>query len=318
MKKRKRTRFKRAATRDAALKALADLDALQSVCDRRMAAAKEAGAPKEALYHYTNETALFSILDSSQFRFTTIYQMDDTEELNFGFSVARGSFDEAGKRCKGLARQFFRSLAEDTDRKRIRELIVFYSVSFGRRDSEKQWMKYADTGRGVALGFAPAFFQPDGSDSEKPEELTHCGQVFYGLKDGQARHEKVVVDAAAVIARAQRRGWLKSKEDAVEFCHLLRVTMYTEILWNCVTTKDDTWSYQNEVRLLLLDSLKKPKLTVVNPERRPAWLFEQTAIVTHSVVSAGAWCLAAPPKVRCATSEVLVITACTKFSSIVR
>jgi hypothetical protein len=128
MKKRKRTRFKRATAQDSAVKAIAALDRLQSACDHRMAAAKDAQAPKEAVYHYTNEKALFSILDSGQFWFTSIYHMDDPEELNFGFGVARGSFDEAGRRCKGLARQFFRSLAEDADRKQIRELIAFYSV----------------------------------------------------------------------------------------------------------------------------------------------------------------------------------------------
>jgi Protein of unknown function (DUF2971) len=166
-----------------------------------------------------------------------------------------------------LARRFFHSLAEDADRKKIRELIAVYSVSFGRRDMERQWIKYADTGRGVALGLAPEFFGPDDSDSEKPEELTHCGKVFYGAKDGHLRHEGVIDDAFAVIERVQRRGWLNSAKDAATFCHLLRVTMYTEILWNSVTTKHGTWSYQNEMRLLLLDSLKKPKLLVVNPER---------------------------------------------------
>jgi hypothetical protein len=43
--------------------------------------------------------------------------------------------------------------------------------------------------------------------------------------------------------------------------------MYTEILWNCVTTKDDTWKHQNETRLLLLDSQKTPRLAVVKAER---------------------------------------------------
>jgi hypothetical protein len=122
-------------------------------------------------------------------------------------------------------------------------------------------------GGGVALGLAPEFFRPDDSDSERTEELTHCGKVFYGPKDGHVRHEGVIDDAFAVIERVQWRGWLNSAEGAATFCRLLRVTMYTEILWNSVTTKHATWSYQNEVRLLLLDSLKKPKLLIVNPER---------------------------------------------------
>jgi len=72
-----------------------------------MAEDNVANDPKDPLFHYTNETALFSTLDSKQFRFTSIYHMDDPEELNFGFLVARSSFSEAAKRSKGLARRFF-------------------------------------------------------------------------------------------------------------------------------------------------------------------------------------------------------------------
>jgi hypothetical protein len=118
--------------------------------------------------------------------------MDDPEELNFGFSVARSLFSEAAKRSKGLARRFFATLAEDGDLEKIRELIAFYSVSFGLRDVEKQWIMYADKGRGVALGLAPEFFQPvpfDDPNNPKPEEIIFYGKVCYGLEDGRAARE---------------------------------------------------------------------------------------------------------------------------------
>ena len=135
---------------DTALKATAATDRLQDAYDRRMAHANAANEPKEALFHYTNEKALFSILNSGQFWFTSIYHMDDPAELNFGFETVCGSFDKASKRCKGLARRFFQTLAQGGDRERIRELIAFYSVSFGLRDVGKQWIKYGNEGRGVA------------------------------------------------------------------------------------------------------------------------------------------------------------------------
>src|SRR5262249_26340120 len=65
-------------------KVAAAIDAFQDTCDRRMTKANEANTPREPLFHYTNEKALFSILDSNQFWFTSIYHMDDPEELNFG------------------------------------------------------------------------------------------------------------------------------------------------------------------------------------------------------------------------------------------
>jgi hypothetical protein len=84
------------------LKAAAAVDGFQNACNCRMAEANKANEPKEALFHYTNEQALFSILDSAQFWFTSIYHMDDPEELNFGFSVARDLFKEASERTKGI------------------------------------------------------------------------------------------------------------------------------------------------------------------------------------------------------------------------
>jgi hypothetical protein len=88
------------------------------------------------------------------------YHMDDPDELNFGFSVARDLFKEASEQTKGLARRFFQALAEDGDREKIWELIAFYSVSFGR-DVDQQWMDYADQGRGVALGRSVCDAAPD-------------------------------------------------------------------------------------------------------------------------------------------------------------
>src|SRR5262249_36133262 len=216
------------------------------------------------------EAALAAILDSGQFWFTSIYHMDDTEELKFGFNVASDLFREEGEQSSGLARAFCRELGGDNERDKIRQLIEFYSVSFGLRDVAKQWTKYADEGRGVALGFAPEFFTPapfEDPDNPKPEEMIFYGKVNYGLTDSRARHRKVMDAALAVIEQVQRRKWLRSGEEAATFCRHLAASMYTEVLWNCVTTKDDSWSYQNELRLLARNFLKNPKLPIVNPER---------------------------------------------------
>jgi hypothetical protein len=39
--------------------------------------------------------------------------------------------------------------------------------------------------------------------------------------------------------------------------------MYTEVLWNCITTKDSKWSHQHEMRLLALNFVKSPRLPIV-------------------------------------------------------
>jgi len=251
---------------------VAALDRFQNACDRRMAEANAANEPRQPLFHYTREEALFSILDSGIFWFTSIYHMDDPEELSFGFNLARKLFKDATERNKGLSRAFCRELGEDGELEKIKELIAFYSVSFGRRDVGQQWTNYADQGRGVALGLAPEFFRPapfDDPKNPRPDEIIFYSKVSYGDADGRARHTKVVDSGLAFIEQVQRRKWLRSGEDAMWFCRHLAASMYTEIIWNCVTTKDAKWSHQNETRILARNFLKEPKLPIVNGEIRP-------------------------------------------------
>ena len=171
------------------------LERFQNACDSRMAKEGAANKPRYPLFHYTREEALFSILDSGIFRFTSIYHMDDPDELTFGFNLARKLFKEAAEQTRGLGRAFCRELGEDGELERIKEMIAFYSVSFGLRDVGQQWSDYADQGRGVALGLAPPFFSPapfDDPKNPRPDEIVFYSKVSYGDADGQARHTKVV------------------------------------------------------------------------------------------------------------------------------
>jgi hypothetical protein len=70
-KKRRRYRAGKARGAAPSLKAAATVDVLQAACHRRMAEANASNHPKEPLFHYTNRTALFSIIDSGQFWFTS-------------------------------------------------------------------------------------------------------------------------------------------------------------------------------------------------------------------------------------------------------
>jgi hypothetical protein len=125
---------------------------------QRMAAANAADEPTEPLFHYTSEAALYSILESGMFRFTSIYHMDDTEELTFGFGVAQALLQEAVNSGDQLTKMFCEPLADREDIEKVRKLFEFYSVSFGERDDPKQWKKYANNGTGVSFGLSPEFF----------------------------------------------------------------------------------------------------------------------------------------------------------------
>src|ERR1700691_3506191 len=73
---------------------------------KRMAAINARDVPKDSLFHYTSEKAFCSIIDSGKFWLTSIYHMDDTEELTFGFNVARSLLQTRAKNGDQLTQLF--------------------------------------------------------------------------------------------------------------------------------------------------------------------------------------------------------------------
>jgi hypothetical protein len=236
---------------------------------QRMAKANAADEPAEPLFHYTRELALFSIIESEQFWFTSIYHMDDTEELTFGFNVARTLLQKSVESGDTLTRMFCEELANEEELDKIKKLFEFYSVSFGVKDDTKQWKKYADEGRGIALGLAPAFFKPLMAENPKPEEHIFLGKVVYGDAQARARHSPVIDEAIDTIRRTQKAGSIKDGKEARVFFQQMAAEMTVETLWNSVTTKDSSWSHQNETRLLALNYLNNPRLKIHDADKKP-------------------------------------------------
>jgi hypothetical protein len=168
---------------------------------KRMAQANAADEPKEPLFHYTSESALFSIIESEKFWFTSIYHMDDKEELTFGFNVSRSLLQAAVARGDHLTRLFCEELVDEEDLKKIKTLFEFYSISFGLKDDPQQWENYGDKGRGIAIGLAPEFFHPApvgrdrhdqaGASRGCNQEWSRCHDVFSAYGRGDDRRNSV-------------------------------------------------------------------------------------------------------------------------------
>ena len=124
----------------------------------RMARGNAKEAPTQPLFHYTTERALYSIIQSETFWFTSIYYMDDDAELSFGFGVSHDLLSAAMKREDVLTKRFLKLLVDDYKFETIKAHFEFYSASFGQKDDAEQWRDYADGGFGVAIGLAPGFF----------------------------------------------------------------------------------------------------------------------------------------------------------------
>lgn len=247
-------------------KAVRDFNASST---KRMASANQEDEPKQPLFHYTNQAALFGIIESETFWFSSIYHMDDTEELAFGFKVQQALLAEKVAGGDTISKLFCEELVGKDELKKIKGVFEFYSVSFGTKDDARQWESYADKGRGVAFGLAPAFFKPLLKTAPTPEEMVFLGKVVYGDARARARHLPVIDEAIATIKSMHSAGNLKAGPDTRLFFQHMAAEMGVETLWNCVTTKDDSWSHQNETRLLALNYLKAPHLEIHNASRRP-------------------------------------------------
>jgi hypothetical protein len=248
------------------------VEAFHDASMKRMAQANAADEPGEPLFHYTSEKALFSIIESEKFWFTSIYHMDDKEELTFGFNMARSLLQAAVATGDQLTRMFCEELVDEEDLKKIKTLFEFYSISFGLKDDPQQWASYGDSGRGVALGLAPAFFHPapfEDPENPKLEEHIYFGKVVYGDEAARARHSIVIDAAIDAIKQAHAAGSIRNGQDAQMFFRHISAEMTVEILWNCVTTKDSNWSHQNETRLLALNNFRSPHLPIYDADERP-------------------------------------------------
>ena len=235
----------------------------------RMADANTKDAPTEPLFHYTSEQALFSIIKQELLYFTSVFHMDDDEELSFGFGVSRALLKARIIKGQAITNVFLKPLAEGDDLEKIKELFCFYSVSFGQRNDPDQWARYGDSGRGVAVGFRPPFFGIEVKDSYEPDEMIYLGKVAYGEAAAERRHETVIDEALKTFRNAFQQGWLLKENDEIDFMRDLGASMYVEILWNAVNTKTDKWSAQRETRLLAVNNLKKPQRKIHNAPLRP-------------------------------------------------
>ena len=100
---------------------------------QRMAKGNERGAPTEPLFHYTSIAALSAVVASETFWFTSVYHMDDDQELSFGFGSSHTLLAAALQREDANVKVFLKPLVEDVGFKRIRDRFEFYSASFVRR-----------------------------------------------------------------------------------------------------------------------------------------------------------------------------------------
>src|SRR5690349_17597704 len=92
---------------------------------QRMADASERDTPTTPLFHYTSEAALHSIVESEKFWFTSIYYMDDVNELDFGFGVSHSTVMNRRTGATKIVEMFLREVFSKDDLPKLKKIFEF-------------------------------------------------------------------------------------------------------------------------------------------------------------------------------------------------
>jgi Protein of unknown function (DUF2971) len=209
----------------------------------------------QPLYHYTGAAGLLGIITSQQLWFTNYLHLNDPRELRYGMGIARRLLLEAGERFADNLIDLFTATAVRLCRdENLDGRLDFYVASFSRdRDDLGQWRSYADDGQGFALGLAPHLFHVDEKTDRKPHEHVFVMPVVYG--EGQALSQyREAIDAAADIVQ-DNRGLLTNIIPQVQVLfmeELAKELIARELIGTSLTVKDEAYSHEKEVRLVIL------------------------------------------------------------------
>jgi hypothetical protein len=124
-------------------------DAVLSAFTRTLSAR---GTPRR-LYHYTDGTGLWGILDSGAVRLADIFGLNDPSELRHGIkhaSVILAAAAKNGHPAAALFAKIFKKALADGVEKFAQYFVACFSLD---GDELGQWRAYADNGRGFALEF---------------------------------------------------------------------------------------------------------------------------------------------------------------------
>jgi hypothetical protein len=136
----------------------------------------------------------------------------------------------------------------------------FYIGSFTKeRDDLGQWRAYACDGRGYALGLAPGLFGTEDMPDSQPHNITFVLSVLYGEDGARQRHMPAIVKAAQLVSEAVQSGADLMHDINIGlhfFDKMGKALIASELILNCLTTKNWGYKGENEVRLFTLGQVK--------------------------------------------------------------
>ena len=212
--------------------------------------------PTVSLFHYTGREALAGILENQHLWCFSHDQQDDFEEFKYSQDIAIRELERIAKSTDQFAREFGICVA-DLIAKNSFAVFCFFLFSFSQhRDLARQWEEYGHAETGFSIGFAPTLFLPNDPLSPRANENAHVGRVVYGDGQTRYRHRKVIERAAEITHRvaAANRSLLHSDAMHSNYINAMaKEYIARQLIWRCITSKRSSWSYQSEVRFVVMN-----------------------------------------------------------------
>jgi hypothetical protein len=223
----------------------------------RLLIEQQESTPTEPLYHYTDMTALHSILSSQRMWCFSHEQQTDKAEFEYALAVAVRVLKKVRRSDDFFTQHFAECVLDMLEMNKLSGPFEFYLFSVSRhRDHEPQWRAYGRGGTGYAIGLSPALFQPDELDLyEEANKNLHIGRVVYGDVPTTARHELAVRAAAEITSRIGRAN--NDLVRAVGIASYLRAMAHEllslQLIWNCLTAKEPDFEDERQVRGIIMN-----------------------------------------------------------------
>lgn len=191
-------------------------------------------APKSSLYHYTSPGGFEGMLASGQIWLTDLQYANDPKELQLAkvlhdtlSELADESEDEDWKRSCYKIRDWI---------SRLRGRFGLYSFSLSEKaDQLPMWQEYTDRGRGYCLRFRPTAFN---KMTLRIQKVRYVNANFFSS------------------LRSDTEGLVAKLKD-VSMRSLEAIPHVTEQLTRFSSIKSDSWSHEDEVRLVF-SSMARP------------------------------------------------------------
>lgn len=222
------------------------------------------------LYHYTSFDCLLKILDGIEDDKLTLwassaFAMNDPSEMQFGYEFLREFLEEYERGITGFTDLYelmppskTHVFSIDDTQYQFDKHFTPFIVSFSyNEDFLPMWHAYGNQGKGVCLGF-------DEDLLEQKLSLPHCYLHSVAYEETTSENKKILESLASTIIRSythynEIKQSLLNKTDAL----ILKKIFIRHICpFVCAFIKNKDYSFENEVRLMIMDNLESPEVNI--------------------------------------------------------